>query len=589
LHGNWLGFLLSRRPHPNPVRTHRPVEYNSIKDSRSMLRFRSISHRISAINQPLVPTTRPCFSLPAPLTRRPTYRSSFSSAPLNPSTTTTTTTTTTTSTNAVPPPQNPPSDHDPNLLLTEYVYGRSRIYTSLPTTSKSPTASKQSISSSITSPLYWRWQRSRAVRPDGIPDATWRRRRKFANLGLFAGLKANLNEMFLPVGYPDTVHECYARFHSWLFLETYIGSAIGVLCSQAMLASLGLGAVEATGGAVAIQWVLKDGFGEIGKLFFIKRFSSSFDSHPKTWKFVAEIFSTVGSFLQLCTSVAPHRFFLPLASVGNMFELVHESIWVASHMTFTRNFALSGNVGDIVAKDDAQMSTAHLLGMLSGVGLITISHSPTFLFGAFALLSPLNIWSTYKLLQVAQFEILNQAKLTLLGRVYIDTGKVVVMNELGDREVAFGEWIKPFGERGGVNVAIKLGVSAEKAFAGGGEVQRVVDVMRNENYLLNYHRGVMNVLFHQDATSNDVIRSILHALRFHDLLAGRGLAVAGGDREREWDAYANAMRESLAWTRERFGEFVAELDRRDWQSDVVFWNDGGLRVNWYRPPPTDLV
>ncbi|RUS25824.1 LOW QUALITY PROTEIN: hypothetical protein BC938DRAFT_471600 [Jimgerdemannia flammicorona] len=187
-----------------------------------MLRFRSISHRISAINQP----TRPCFSLPAPLTRRPTYRSSFSSAPLNPSTTTTTTTTTTTSTNAVPPPQNPPSDHDPNLLLTEYVYGRSRIYTSLPTTSKSPTASKQSISSSITSPLYWRWQRSRAVRPDGIPDATWRRRRKFANLGLFAGLKANLNEMFLPVGYPDTVHECYARFHSWLFLETYIGSAV---------------------------------------------------------------------------------------------------------------------------------------------------------------------------------------------------------------------------------------------------------------------------------------------------------------------------------------------------------------------------
>ena len=53
-----------------------------------------------------------------------------------------------------------------------------------------------------------------------------------------------------------------------------------------MLATLGLSAVEATGGAVAIQWVLKDGIGEIGKLFFIKRYASSFDSHPKTWKFV---------------------------------------------------------------------------------------------------------------------------------------------------------------------------------------------------------------------------------------------------------------------------------------------------------------
>jgi len=54
-----------------------------------------------------------------------------------------------------------------------------------------------------------------------------------------------------------------------------------------MLASLGLGEAEAAGGAVAIQWVLKDGIGEVGKLFFIKRFASSFDSHPKTWKMVS--------------------------------------------------------------------------------------------------------------------------------------------------------------------------------------------------------------------------------------------------------------------------------------------------------------
>lgn len=81
-----------------------------------------------------------------------------------------------------------------------------------------------------------------------------------------------------------------------------------------MLASLGLGTVEATGGAVAIQWVLKDGIGEFGKLFFIKRYASSFDSHPKTWKFVSELLSSFGSFLQLCTCVASPKLFLPLAA-----------------------------------------------------------------------------------------------------------------------------------------------------------------------------------------------------------------------------------------------------------------------------------
>lgn len=124
------------------------------------------------------------------------------------------------------------------------------------------------------------------------------------------------------------------------------------------------------------------------------------------------------------------------------------------------------------------MSTAHLMGMISGVGLISVSHDPTFLFSAFALLSPLNIWFTYKLLKTAQFEILNQAKLTLLSRSYIDTGKVVDIDDLKDREFMFGEFIKKIPGRGGIAVNIKLGAGADKAFRGAGEVERIVEVMR---------------------------------------------------------------------------------------------------------------
>lgn len=124
------------------------------------------------------------------------------------------------------------------------------------------------------------------------------------------------------------------------------------------------------------------------------------------------------------------------------------------------------------------MSTAHLLGMLSGVGLISVSHDPAFLFTVFGVLSPLNIYFTYKLLNTAQFEILNQAKLTLLSRSYIDTGKVVDVDDLKDREFLFGEWIKWNKPGGPVRVNIRLGAGADKAFAGAGEVERVVDTMR---------------------------------------------------------------------------------------------------------------
>lgn len=52
-----------------------------------------------------------------------------------------------------------------------------------------------------------------------------------------------------------------------------------------MLESLGGASPVASGSsAIAINWVLKDTVGESLKLIFIKKFASSFDSHPKTWK-----------------------------------------------------------------------------------------------------------------------------------------------------------------------------------------------------------------------------------------------------------------------------------------------------------------
>ncbi|RCI01910.1 hypothetical protein CU098_002569, partial [Rhizopus stolonifer] len=445
---------------------------------------------------------------------------------------------------------------------------------------KPATTSKSRIAAPMaTTPMSWEWIQAAE---DKNKKEWYQLKQSRSGFSLVNSFKQNMREMFLPVGYPESVHDCYKKFHAWLFLETYVGSAIGVLCSQAMLASLGLGTVEATGGAVAIQWVLKDGIGEIGKLFFIKRYASSFDSHPKTWKFkeakvveVCEIFSTVGSFLQLCTAIVAPKFFLPLAAVGNTFELIHESIWTASHMTFTKHFSPNGNIGDIVAKDDAQMSTAHLLGMLTGVGLISISHSPVFLFSAFAVLSPINLWSTVKMLHAAEFEILNQAKLTLLGREFIDSGVVVGYEKLKDREVGFGEWIKPFYGTGKPAIKIKMGPSAEQAYGSSEEVAGVVNVLKHENYLLNYHNNTMWILFHQDAGSNDVIRSILHSLKFHDQLVKSSVT-----KETNWDGYIQTLEDTLDWTKHHFPRFVAGLDKMNWQSDVVYWSDTGMRLAW---------
>ncbi|CAG8483020.1 6523_t:CDS:2 [Ambispora leptoticha] len=301
---------------------------------------------------------------------------------------------------------------------------------------------------------------------------------------------------------------------------------------------------------------------------------------------VSEIFAITGYFLQLCTCIAKPGYFLPLASLGNAFESIQYSIFGATHMAFIRNFALSGNVGDIVAKDDAQMSLAHLLGMLCGVGLITISHGPAFLFSCFAILAPLNMGATLALLNAAQFEILNQAKLSLIARQYIDGGEVPTMEELKDREIGFGEWIRP--KKSPIGVKIRMGVPASDAFHTSEHVQRALAVLSNENYLLSYnpYKNTIDTLYHSDAESNDVIKSILHSLKFHDLIVANRLP---DSRNVSDEIITKAMQESHTWTNQKFGNFVAELDDKDWQSDVVFWKDKGFRVRWERIKDTEKL
>lgn len=69
----------------------------------------------------------------------------------------------------------------------------------------------------------------------------------------------------------------YLPYHILQFSEGIIGTLVSVLCNQALLVSVGMSAEGSILGAVAVQWVIKDGAGEIAKLFFIRKFSPYFD------------------------------------------------------------------------------------------------------------------------------------------------------------------------------------------------------------------------------------------------------------------------------------------------------------------------
>lgn len=401
--------------------------------------------------------------------------------------------------------------------------------------------------------------------------------------------------MFLPIGYPDSVHSTYIKVHQWHFFENIVAGCIIVLCSQSMLESVGIGSAAATGAAVGIMWVLKDSIGEIGKMFFIQQFANSFDSHPKLWKLLGEFAFLLGSFLQLATIIAPSSQFLLLASSGYCLKSIHFAIWGAAHTTFTRAFALRGNVGDLVGKHESQYSMAQIVGSLLGVLFIYLSHAPSFLFGIFTILSPLHIYLTVSLLKATQFEILNTTSLPLLAREYVKSRKIATASMLHKHEKWFGEYIKPTEDI----VNIRLGIPLKDTFNNGTSISSAMRVLKGERYLFypesfanesnpqflspdlkkSYSKGSdvppIKIVLQEQASHVDIIKAYLHASKLYADIKSN-LELPENERKKIDELFKN----SFNWVVNNFDEFMEGLEEMGWSTDVMYWNDKGYRVQW---------
>ena len=109
-------------------------------------------------------------------------------------------------------------------------------------------------------------------------------------------------EMFLPVGYPHTVHPNYPWFSWWNFVQTFTGSVAGVLATQSLLYGLGVTktAGQAAPLAATLNWILKDGLGQLGGIFFVGAIGHRFDVEAKRYRMIAAIcmvFATLAELL----------------------------------------------------------------------------------------------------------------------------------------------------------------------------------------------------------------------------------------------------------------------------------------------------
>ena len=217
-------------------------------------------------------------------------------------------------------------------------------------------------------------------------------------------------------------------------------------------------------------------------------------------------------------------------------------------MSFTKNFALTGNVADVVAKDDSQMGVANLCGLGLGVSFISYFHTPLALIGLFCCAAPIHYFATLKLLQAAEFKVLNGPALIILCRSYIDSGNIPTQSKVLSKLKWFGEYHRDPTSR------LKIGSTIRQEFFNSKDLVDALETYANEQYLLR-QEGT-GVVLKKNAENEDVIKSVLNAVKVQSCLD---------------------VAEALKWTNENFELFKEKLEEDEWQTDSVFFGDSGHR------------
>ncbi|KAL7169656.1 hypothetical protein ACSBR2_034651 [Camellia fascicularis] len=230
---------------------------------------------------------------------------------------------------------------------------------------------------------------------------------KFSNVQL-SWLPDAIKDFILPTGFPGSVSDDYLEYMLLQFPTNVTGWICHTLVTSSLLKAVGVGSFSGTtaaASAAAIRWVSKDGIGAVGRLFIGGRFGNLFDDDPKQWRMYADFIGSAASIFDLSTQFYP-AYFLPLASLGNLTKAVGRGLRDPSLRVIQNHFAISGNLGEVSAKEEVWEVAAQMVGLALGILILStpgLSTSYLLLELTWMTMRLLHLWFRYQSLSVLQF------------------------------------------------------------------------------------------------------------------------------------------------------------------------------------------
>ncbi|CAA7396567.1 unnamed protein product [Spirodela intermedia] len=309
----------------------------------------------------------------------------------------------------------------------------------------------------------------------------------------------------VPEGFPHSVPPSYVPYMTWRALKYFFGGAMSVFTTQTLLSSVGVSRNTAASGAVAINWILKDGAGRVGKMLFARQ-GKKFDYDLKQLRFAGDLLMELGAGVELVTAAVPHLF-LPLACAANVAKNVAAVTSTSTRTPIYKAFAKGENIGDVTAKGECVANVADLLG--TGLSILISKRKPS-LVVSFALLSCGYVFSSYQEVKSVVLSTLNRARFTVAVESFLKTGHVPSLAEGNSKEHIFDPpWCK--------NTPVVLGSRFGEAFQDPDSFLRIKPLFEEERYIITYNPGKNKVyaLLKDQAESDDILKAAFHAHVLH--------------------------------------------------------------------------
>ncbi|KAG8140643.1 hypothetical protein E2320_003348 [Naja naja] len=275
------------------------------------------------------------------------------------------------------------------------------------------------------------------------------------------------SSIFLPQGYPESVSTDYLAYQFWDTIQAFASSITGTLATQAVLKGVGVGDETSTVAAATVTWILKGA----------------------NW--IVMLNNGAGHCTQKCI----------VGVAGG-----------ATRAALTMHQARRDNMADVSAKDGSQETLVNLAGLLFSLFLIPLVVDNLLLtYALYALFTILHLYANYQAVRAVCMETVNRARLHLVLQHYLKWGEVpgpAVINPQEPLLLGFRQRLK-----------ITLGAPLHTVASSVADFQKALEGNAS-NYLIFFNRpaGLISILLHRQAVSEDVIKAYTHGLLLEVLL-----------------------------------------------------------------------